>query len=92
MKSAYELAMERLSKTAPARTLSADQKARLAELESIYKAKVAERELATADEVAAAESAGDFRKAETIREQLTRDRKRFEEELEAKKEKVRSDS
>jgi hypothetical protein len=92
MKSAYELAMERLNKTAPARKLSADQKARIAELESIYKAKVAERELATTDEVAAAESAGDFRKAETIREQLTRDRKRFEEELEAKKEKVRAES
>ncbi len=92
MKSAYELAMERLNKTAPARKLSADQKARIAELESICKAKVAERELATADDVAAAESAGDFRKAETIREQLTRDRKRFEEELEAKKEKVRSES
>lgn len=92
MKSAYELAMERLNKTAPARKLSADQKARIAELESIYKAKVAERELATTDEVAAAESAGDFRKAETIREQLTRDRKRFEEELEAKKEKVRTEA
>ena len=92
MKSAYELAMERLNKTAPARKLSADQKVRIAELESIYQAKVAERELATTDEVAAAESAGDFRKAEGIREQLTRDRKRFEEELEFKKEKIRLES
>ena len=92
MKSAYELAMERLTKTAPARKLSADQKARIAELESLYKAKIAEKELATADDLATSESAGDFRKMVTIREQLGRDRNRFEEELEAKKEKIRSES
>ena len=44
MKSAYELAMEKLSKAAPTVTLSAEQKAELAELESKCAAKIAERE------------------------------------------------
>ena len=45
MKSAYELAMERLNKQAPTFKLSAAQKEQIAELESKYKAKVAEREI-----------------------------------------------
>jgi hypothetical protein len=42
MKSAYELAMERLSKTSPTAKLSDKQKKQIAELESKYKAKIAE--------------------------------------------------
>ena len=45
MKSAYELAMERLNKSSPTTKLSQNQKAEIAELESKYKAKIAEREL-----------------------------------------------
>ena len=44
MKSAYELAMERLGKSSPAVTLTGKQKAEIAELESRCKAKLAERE------------------------------------------------
>ena len=45
MKTAYELAMERLKKTAPVMKLTAPQKKEIAELESKCKAKIAEREL-----------------------------------------------
>ncbi len=41
MKSAYELAMERLKKAAPTVKLSAAQKKDLAELDSQYTAKIA---------------------------------------------------
>ena len=46
MKSAYELAMERLDKeSGPAKKLSDDQKARIADIEKKYDAKVAELRL-----------------------------------------------
>ena len=45
MKSSYELAMERLNKSAPTTKLTADQKKQLAELDSQYAAKIAQREI-----------------------------------------------
>ena len=52
MKTAYELAMERLGKTAPTVKLTARQKQQLAELDSQYAAKTAQREIALKDEMA----------------------------------------
>jgi len=54
MKSAYELAMERLSKTAPAAKLTAAQKADLAELDSVYEAKLAQADLSTREAIQSA--------------------------------------
>jgi hypothetical protein len=45
MKSAYELAMERLNKKSPTVKLNDDQKKQLAELDSLYASKIAEREI-----------------------------------------------
>ena len=86
MKSAYEIAMERLNKSAPATKLTAKQKAALAELDSRYAAKIAEREIALNGQLAAAD---DFEKAEIIRAQLVQERKKLQAELEAKKQQVR---
>ena len=88
MKSAYELAMERLNKTAPVLKLSAGQKKRIAELEMKSKAKVAERELALKDEIAKSANAGEFEKVEQLQQQLTHERKTLHAELETKKEAV----
>ena len=88
MKSSYELAMERLNKTAPAVKLSNVQKKELAELDSIYAAKIAGREIALKNELAKAE--GDFEKETELREQLAHERKKFQAELEEKKEQIRS--
>ena len=44
MKSAYELAMERLEKSAPTQKLTEDQKTRIAEVNSLYGSKIAEKE------------------------------------------------
>jgi hypothetical protein len=88
MKTAYELAMERLNKNSPSVKLSAAQKKELAELDSKYAAKIAEREIALNAEIAKA--AGDFRQAELLRDQLQTDRKKLQAELEDKKEQVRS--
>ena len=89
MKSSYELAMERLNKTAPATKLSADQKKRIAELEAKCKAKIAEREMALKDEISAAASAGEFEKIEQLQQQLAIERKKLQTELEDKKQQVR---
>ncbi len=89
MKSSFELAMERLNKSSPTVKLTAEQKKQLAELDSRYAAKIAERELALKDEIHKAISAGDAEKAELIQRQLTDDRKKLQSELEDKKESVR---
>jgi len=90
MKTAYELAMERLNKSAPVTKLSAAQKNELAELDSKYAAKVAEREIALRDEAAKAAAAGEIDKAEQLQLQLLNERKSIQAELEAKKDQIRS--
>jgi len=87
MKTAYELAMERLNKSGPGVKLSAAQKKELAELDAKYAAKVAEREIALNGEIA--QAAGDFKKAQGLREQLIAERRKLQAELEEKKEAVR---
>lgn len=89
MKSAYELAMERLQKQSPTVKLSAAQKAELADLDSQYAAKVAQREIGMKDEIAKAESAGDLEEAAKLRERLQAEKQKLRAELEDKKQRVR---
>jgi len=90
MKSSYELAMERLSKTAPTIKLTPAQKKDIAELESQYAAKIAGREIAMKDEIAKLTAAGELEKVETVQQQLAGERKKLQAELEDKKECVRA--
>jgi hypothetical protein len=92
MKSAYELAMERLSKTAPSAKLSDEQKKELAELDSLYASKVAQREIFLKGELARAEVSGDFEAIEQLQKQLASERKTLATELEEKKDAVRKRS
>ncbi len=71
MKSAYEIAMERLNKTAPTVKLSSDQKKEIAELESQYAAKIAAREIALKNEMD--QAADDSEKLAALGEQLALD-------------------
>jgi septin family protein len=89
MKTAYELAMERLNQAAPATKLTGAQKKQLAELDSTYAAKIAGREIALQDEIAKAAAAGDFEKVEALQQQLVKERKSLQAELEEKKEQIR---
>jgi hypothetical protein len=90
MKSAYELAMERLKKASPTVTLSDKQKKEIAELESVYAAKIAQRELMLQEEMEKAASKGDDEALEQVRKQMASNRKTLQAELEEKKEKVRT--
>lgn len=85
--------MERLNKTAPSVKLTDQQKKELAELDSKYAAKVAEREIFLHGEMEKARSKGDWDSVEQFQQQLGRDRKSLQAELEEKKDQVRqSDS
>ena len=80
--------MERLNKTAPTAKLSGAKKRQLAELDSKYAAKIAEREIALKGEMA---KVGDnFEKVDVLQNQLIVERKKLQAELEEKKEQIRS--
>jgi hypothetical protein len=89
MKSAYELAMERLNKNSPSVKLNDDQKKELAELDSLYASKIAEREIFIKGELMKAREKGDFEAFESLEKQLTADRNNLRADLEEKKNKVR---
>ena len=89
MKSAYELAMERLQKSSPTVKLTAGQKKEIAELEAKCAAKIAERELFIRDEITMAVNKNDFEAVEQLEKQLVSDRKSLQADLEEKKAKVR---
>lgn len=92
MKSAYELAMERLAKTEPKETpLSDAQKARLTEIDTIYKGKWAEREVFLKEQLEKALASGKYEELEQVRVQLAREKMRIEEEREDEKERARRD-
>jgi len=89
MKSAYELAMERLNKQGPQTKVSAELKKQLAELDSRYAAKLAEREIFLKGELAAAAAKGEFEACQQLEKQLVSERKSISAELEEKKEALR---
>jgi Spy/CpxP family protein refolding chaperone len=90
MKSAYELAMERLGKTDPAAApLTAEQKARLGEIDRVYQGKLAEREIFLQAQLNAALGGQKFDDADKIRKQMANEKARLEEEREDEKERVR---
>jgi hypothetical protein len=89
MKSAYNLAMERLQKDAPPMKLTDEQRQLLAELDSLYKAKTAEKELLLTEQIRKESAAGKFAEVESLRQQLTSGLRQLSEELETKKEQVR---
>jgi hypothetical protein len=91
MKSAYELAMERLSKSDPdaSRPLTAEKKARLAEVDTVYKGKLAEREIFLKKQLDEAYAARKAEDVEKIQKQLVSERARLEEDRETEKERVR---
>ncbi len=89
MKTAYELAMERLNKSAPSVRLTDEQKQALADLDSRYRARVAEREIALQSEIRQAWERGDAEAAERFEQQLAAERRNLQSELEEKKEAIR---
>lgn len=91
MKSAYELAMERLQQENPdTKPLTAEMKQRLAEIDEKFKAKIAEREVFLSQQLSDALSKGEMQEADAIRKQISSEKTRLEEEREHQKDKVRN--
>ena len=90
MKSAYELAMERLQKASPSLSLTEEQKKTLAEIDSKYRAKIAEKDLFLRDQIRKAQTEGKADEIDSLEKQLASDVRRLHEECEAAKEKLRA--
>jgi hypothetical protein len=90
MKSAYQLAMERLQKSQPGLVLTDEQKKQLAEIDSIFKARIAEKELLLKGEIQKAQNTGKLEEVEPLEKQLATEIQRLQEDCEAKKEKLRA--
>lgn len=82
--------MERLNKQGPSVKLTDAQKKELAELDTRYAAKIAEREIFLKGELAKAVEKGDGEEYQQIEKQLVSERKKFQAELEEKKEALRN--
>ncbi|MES2572203.1 MAG: hypothetical protein V4710_19380 [Verrucomicrobiota bacterium] len=89
MKSAYELAMERLEQQSPSAKVTDAQKAELAEVDSSFKAKIAEREVFLQDKIVKARGMGDFESAMELEQELAREIRRLNADCESKKNQVR---
>lgn len=92
MKSAYELAMERLEKQTPTAKVTDAQKREIAEIDSTFTTRIAERELFLQGQIAKARAAGEHEEIAGLEKQLASDVRRLREDCEAKKEKVRTRS
>jgi hypothetical protein len=69
--------------------LTAAQKAELAELDSIYAAKLAQADLSTREALQAAHAARDIETMEVLRQRYASDKAKIEAEREAKKDRIR---
>ncbi|MFP4282688.1 MAG: hypothetical protein ACLFR7_07850 [Opitutales bacterium] len=92
MKSAYELAMERLAADDPAaaKPVTDEQRAALAAVEQRYQAKIAEKEVFLQNKLAEARRARETEAAAQIETQLRNERARLEDEKERAKDKIRA--
>ena len=91
MKSAYELAMERLEKEDPSASVSLtdEQRQALAAVDEKYKAKIAEREVFLNRQLMDARQKGDREAVDQLEKQLRNERLRLEDQREAEKDCIR---
>ena len=89
MKSAYELAMERMGGDGESKPLTDEQKEKIAEVDTKYKAKIAERKIFLEKSLSDAIEQHNHEEADTIRRQLADEIANLEDKAEADKEKIR---
>lgn len=82
--------MERLEKSAPTVSLTDAQKAEIAEIDSTFKARIAEKELFLNGQIREAQQSGNFSEIENLQKQLSVELRRIREDCEEKKSKLRA--
>ena len=90
MKSAYELAMERLAKESPQESITDQQKKDIAEIEKKYSSKIAEREIFLKSKIKEAIATGEYEEAQQLEEELSREVRSLKSSLESEKENIRN--
>ena len=80
--------MERFGGDTPTPKLTDEQKAQIAEINSIYEAKIAERQTFLGSKIGEAEAMGNAMEVEQLEKQLTSDIQVLKEEWETKKNKI----
>ena len=91
MKSAYELAMERLQESDPDKQQVTDEMRKaLAAVDEKFDAKVAERKIFLTQKLATATTNQDLQEVELIQKQISNEKARLEEERENAKDKIRN--
>ena len=90
MKSSYELAMERMGDDGKIKPLTDEQKEKIAEIDTKYKAKIAERKIFLEKSLSDAIEQHNHEEAEIIRRQLADEIVSLEGKSEADKEKIRN--
>ncbi len=92
MKSAYELAMERLSKSDPgsSQPITPEKRAKLADVDRLYQGKIAEREIFLKQRLEQALAGRDADEVDKVRKQIASEKVRLEEDREAEKDRIRS--
>ena len=88
MKSSYELAMERMG-GGDDKPLTDEQKSKIAEIDSKYKAKIAERKIFLEKSLSDAQAQGNEEEIELVRRQLNDEVAELEAKSEAEKDKIR---
>jgi hypothetical protein len=88
MKSSYELAMERMG-GGDDKPLTDEQKVKIAEIDSKYKAKIAERKIFLEKSLSDAQAQGNEEEIELVRRQLNDEVADLEAKSEAEKDKIR---
>jgi hypothetical protein len=91
MKSSYELAMERMG-GGDDNPLSNEQKEKIADIDSKYKAKIAERKIFLEKNLNDAQAQGNADEIDLIRRQLNDEISELEAKSEAEKDKIRHNS
>lgn len=83
--------MERLDASDPnsAKPLTAEQKTKLAEIDTVFQSKIAEREIFLKQKLDAAMAEGNLEEIEQLQPQIASERARLEEEREEEKNRVR---
>ena len=89
MKSAYELAMERLAKESPQESITDQQKQDIAEIEKKYSSKIAEREVFLRSKIQEAIATGELEEAQQLEEELSREIRSLKSSSESEKNAVR---
>ena len=92
LKSAFQIALEKLEGSGQVRELSDSQRESIAAVRRKYRARIAEQEIEMQGQVRAARQSGKFHEIEKLQGRLAAERRRLEDRMESEIEEIRKGS